>query len=136
MEEFADIDCVGMEYLDPSVLWEPFTENVEDPNKILPNNNGYWVLSLLTEDFKVTVNVIHLLINKDYWLFPHLKEWESSAFEKLLEMPTCDEAMIKRKLELVSQNLCDRSMSFVLQLYSLGGDNTEIVVQGAELLTT
>lgn len=136
MEEFADVDCVGMEYLDPSVLWEPFTENIANPNHILPNNNGYWVLSLLTEDLKVTVNVAHLLINRDYWLFPHLKEWDSSPLEKLLEMPVCDEEMIKRKLELVSQNLFDRNMSFVLQLYSLGGDNVEIIVQGAELLST
>lgn len=136
MEEFADVDCVGIEYLDPSVLWVPFTENIADPNHILPNNKGYWVLSLLTEDLKVTVNVAHLLIDRDYWLFPHLKEWESSPFEKLLEMPVCDEDVIRRKLELVSQNLFDRSMSFVLQLHSLGGDNTEIIVQGAELLST
>ena len=136
MEEFANVDCVGIEYLDPSVLWEPFTENVADPNHILPNNTGYWILSLLTEDLKITVNVFHLLINKDYWLFPHLKEQELSPFEKLLEMPVCNEEMIKRKLELVSQNLFDRSMSFVLQLYSLGGDNTEIIIQGAELFST
>ena len=68
-------------------------------------------------------------------MFPHLKDWESSPFEKLLEMSVCDEEMIKRKLELVSQNLFDRNMSFVLQLYSLGGDNIEIIVQGAELLS-
>ena len=136
MEEFANVDCVGIEYLDPSVLWEPFTENVADPNRILPNNTGYWILSLLTEDLKITVNVFHLLINKDHWLFPHLKEQKPSPLEKLLEMPVCDEEMIKRKLELVSQNLFDRSMSFVLQLYSLGGDNTEIIVQGAELFST
>ena len=135
MEEYAELECVGIEYLDPSVLWEPFNENVSNPNHIVPNNNGYWVLSLLTEDLKVMVNVAYLLINKDYWLFPHLKYWESSPFEKLLEMSVCDEEMIKRKLELVSQNLFDRNMSFVLQLYSLGGDNTEIIVQGAELLS-
>lgn len=135
MEEFADVDCVGMEYLDPSVLWEPFTQNIKNPNHILPHTSGYWILSLLTEDLKVTVNVAHLLINRDYWLFPHLKDW-NSPYEKLLEMPVCDEEMIKRKLKLVSQNLFDRNMSFVLQLYSLGSDNTEIIVQGAELLTT
>ena len=133
MEEFADVDCVGIEYLDPSVLWEPFTENVADPNHILPNKTGYWVLSLLTEDLKVTVNVVHMLIDKNYWLFPHLKERKPSPFERLLEMPVSDEEMIMRKLDLVSQNLFDRDMSFVLQLYSLGGDNTEIIVQGAEL---
>ena len=137
MEEFSELECVGIEYLDPSVLWEPFTENVSDPNHILPNNNGYWVLSLLTEDLKVTVNVAYLLINKDYWLFPHLKDRESSPFDTLLEMPAVyDEEVIKRKLELVSQNLFDRDMSFVLQLYSLGGDNIEIAIQGAELLST
>lgn len=136
MEEFADVDFVGIEYLDPSELWEPYTANIKDPNHILPNNNGYWVLSLLTEDHKIMVNVAHLLINRDYWLFPHLKERDSSAFEKLLEMPVCDEEMIKRKTELVSQNLFDRDMSFALQLYSLGSDNVEIIVQGAELLST
>ena len=136
MEEFAEVDCIGIEYLDPTALWEPFTDNIADPNHILPNNKGYWVLSVLAEDLKVVVNVTHLLINKDHWLFPHLKDRESSPFEKLLEIPVCDEEIIKRKLELVSQNLFDRSMSFVLQLYSLGGDNTEITVQGAELSST
>jgi len=135
-DKCADIDFIGMEYLDPSVLWQPFTANVENPADILPSHGGYWILTLLTEDEKAVVNVAHMLINKDCWLFPHLKGQCASSFERLLEIPISDAETVKRQLEVVSKNLFGRLMSFALRLYSLGGDNIEIVVEGVELLST
>ena len=132
-DKCADIEFIGMEDLDSSVLWQPFTANVENRSDILPNSGGYWILTLLTQDEKAVVNVAHMLINKDCWLFPYLKGRGTSPFEKLLDMQVFDEKTIKEQLDLVSRNLFGRHMYFSLRLYSLGGDNIEIVIEGVDL---